>query len=399
MLLAVLAGTAMWVYVLTMWPSSADKLSDLYPRWYGARELVLHHRDPYSPEVSREIQYWIFGRLAVPGEDQGRFAYPVYVSFLLWPTIYSDFAVVNGVMFWVLLALGAGSIVAFARFVGWPRSNYALLLLVVLCGCSYPFAFALRLRQLSLLVGFLLAAALVLLAKDKLVLAGGLLALATIKPQLMVLLVPWLLLWTLSDWRHRHRLLWSFLLAWSGLAGISDLLVRGWIPEFLRSVSAYVQYTHAGSLLDVMLTRHLGHVAAAVLVAILALPCWRLRKREANSREFIYCAALVLAITVAVIPTMAPHGQILLVPGVLLLIHGGKMIWTRRRAREAVLGMGLIVGWPWMAAIGFSLVAALVGMGTARKMWLVPVSTVPLAPLAVALALLLCRKPVLAAPE
>ena len=31
-------------------------LSDLYPRWLGARELLLRHRDPYSAEVTREIQ-------------------------------------------------------------------------------------------------------------------------------------------------------------------------------------------------------------------------------------------------------------------------------------------------------------------------------------------------------
>ncbi len=31
-------------------------LSDLYPRWLGARELLLHGRDPYSPEITREIQ-------------------------------------------------------------------------------------------------------------------------------------------------------------------------------------------------------------------------------------------------------------------------------------------------------------------------------------------------------
>jgi len=389
----------MWVYVLTMWPASLTKLSDLYPRWYGTRELLLHHRDPYSQGVSQDIQYWIYGRLAAPGEDQGRFAYPVYVSFFLWPTIYSDFVAANAVMFWVLLALGAGSIVAFSRFVGWPRSKYALTLEMLLCVSSYPVLFALRLRQLSLLIAFLLAASLVLLAKDKLVLAGPLLALATIKPQLMVLLVPWLFLWTLANWRRRHSLFWSFTLSWAVLAGVSEILVRGWIPEFLRSVSSYVGYTHAGSILDFLLNGEIAKAVALFLVIIVAVPCWRLRSREANSREFVFCTALVLAITLIVIPTLAPHGQMLLMPGVFLLIRFGNRIWKGARlGRDALIGAGLIVGWPWIGAIGFSLVAALVGMGTSRKMWLVPVSTVPLAPLAVALALLLCRKPILATP-
>src|SRR5271154_1054272 len=37
-------------------------LSDLYPRWVGARELLLHGRDPYSSEVTREIQIGFYGR-------------------------------------------------------------------------------------------------------------------------------------------------------------------------------------------------------------------------------------------------------------------------------------------------------------------------------------------------
>src|SRR6202451_3044653 len=63
-------------------------LSDLYPRWLGARELLLHHRDPYSPEVTQEIQAGYYGRVLDPDRtddprDQQGFAYPVYVVFLL----------------------------------------------------------------------------------------------------------------------------------------------------------------------------------------------------------------------------------------------------------------------------------------------------------------------------
>ena len=31
-------------------------LSDLYPRWLGSRELLMNGRDPYSDEITREIQ-------------------------------------------------------------------------------------------------------------------------------------------------------------------------------------------------------------------------------------------------------------------------------------------------------------------------------------------------------
>ena len=67
-------------------------LSDLYPRWLGARELLLRHRDPYSPEITREIQAGYYGRPLDPAragdpKDEEGFAYPVYVVFLLAPAI------------------------------------------------------------------------------------------------------------------------------------------------------------------------------------------------------------------------------------------------------------------------------------------------------------------------
>src|SRR4051794_38817837 len=72
-------------------------LSDLYPRWLGARELLLHGRDPYSAEVTREIQAGYYGRQLDPNrdgdpKDQQGFAYPAYVVFLLAPVIKLPFA-------------------------------------------------------------------------------------------------------------------------------------------------------------------------------------------------------------------------------------------------------------------------------------------------------------------
>src|SRR6185503_7567647 len=101
--IAILLATSMWIYVQCilipyqqMEARSHERprgnLSDLYPRWLGSRELLLHHRDPYSPEVTREIQAGYYGRELDPGrmddprfnepKDQQGFAYPLHVIFL-----------------------------------------------------------------------------------------------------------------------------------------------------------------------------------------------------------------------------------------------------------------------------------------------------------------------------
>src|SRR5580693_7013753 len=77
LLLALLLATGMWMYVRRVLVpyQRADalahdhprgNLSDLYPRWLGSRELLLHGRDPYSSEVTREIQAGYYGRPLAP---------------------------------------------------------------------------------------------------------------------------------------------------------------------------------------------------------------------------------------------------------------------------------------------------------------------------------------------
>ena len=75
-------------------------LSDLYPRWLGARELFLNRRDPYGADITREIQTGYYGRPIDPSrphdpKDQQAFAYPVYVVLLLAPTVGLPFSIVQ----------------------------------------------------------------------------------------------------------------------------------------------------------------------------------------------------------------------------------------------------------------------------------------------------------------
>ena len=82
--------------------------SDLYPRWLGARELLLHGRDPYRSEITREIQVGFYGRPLDPTKksdpiDKESFVYPLLVVFLLAPTVTLPFGVVIYIFRWVLM--------------------------------------------------------------------------------------------------------------------------------------------------------------------------------------------------------------------------------------------------------------------------------------------------------
>jgi Glycosyltransferase family 87 len=179
-------------------------LSDLYPRWLGARELLLHGRDPYSPEITREIQTGFYGRPLDPASpedpmDEQRFVYPVYVAFLLTPTVGLSFDLVQTAFLWLLVVLTAASVPLWLEFLQWRLAAGGVLLAVLLVLGSFPVVQGVKLQQLSLLVGFLLALSAALLVRGHLFSSGILMAIAMIKPQLVIAVAGWLFLWAISD--------------------------------------------------------------------------------------------------------------------------------------------------------------------------------------------------------
>ena len=83
--------------------------------------------------------------------------------------------------------------------------------MVLLTLCSYQELEGLYAGQLGLLVGFLLSASLLALIRNRLLLAGILMALTMIKPQMVLPAIAYLFLWTANDWRRRSRFIVAFL--------------------------------------------------------------------------------------------------------------------------------------------------------------------------------------------
>ena len=365
-------------------------LSDLYPRWLGARELLLRGRDPYSADITREIQAGYYGRPLDPSRDEDpkdeqRFAYPVYVVFILAPTIGLPFGVVQESFFWIFLCITVAMVPLWLQVLGWRPLWLTQVSLILLAVGSPAVAQALKLRQLSLLVAGLIIAALVAIARNHLSAAGILIAMATIKPQLVWLLVVWLALWTASDWKRRSRLAWSFLMTMIVLEAASEMWLSNWIPRFWQAIHDYQRYTGAASVIDKMISPSVGVAFSLLSLVIAGMVFWNERRQEGDSRAFARVAGMALAVTVLVAPTFAPYNQILLLPGILLLARDWREIRRRSRAgRLLIILTAVAVAWPWITA---SLLAALSFVLPAERVqgfWTVPFWTVWLIPVAAA---------------
>jgi len=396
--LALVCAASMWFYVshILVPYQRADaaaherprgNLSDLYPRWLGARELLQHDRNPYSREVTREIQMGYYGReldANRPGDpkDQQGFAYPVYVAFLLAPTISLPFAVVSVVFQWFLVIVTAASVLLWFRAIGWHARPIVLVSVVVLTLGSFPALQALKLQQLTLIVAAVISAAMALLVSGHLFSAGALLAVASIKPQLVVPIAAFLLLWAVSDWRRRQRFVWGLGLIFTCLFGGGEILLPGWFGKFLSAAHDYQNYAGSMSMLDVLLTLWWGRILTVILMAGVTAVAWRFRKEEAGSRMISLLMALVLAVTVIIISMFAPYNYVLVLPSLLLLGESWSQLWKRDVfARAGCLLTAAAVAWPWVAAIGLSVASIFLSPQAVQQYWRLPLYTIAKVPL------------------
>ncbi len=408
LVLSLLCAASMWFYVqrvlvpyqigdAALHARPRGNLSDLYPRWLGARELLLHHRDPYSPEITREIQAGYYGRPLDPTrpadpKDQQAFAYPLYVVFLLAPTVFLPFSTVHVLFQWILVLLTALSVWLWLKTIGWRPSPSALAALLALSLGSFAAVQGFKLQQLSLLVCALMALCAAFLVRGRLWMAGFFLALATIKPQLTLLFVSWLLLWALSDLRQRRGFIYGFTFTLASLLIAAQLALPGWIWRFRHGLAAYSQYTGGlGSTLDALITPLLGRLLGAVLVAGVAVASWRARRESVDSPAFVLNTSLVLALTVVVIPMIAPYNQLLLLPGIFLLVRNWRILAASPALRVIALICAGIVCWPWLASAGLALASAGMPAQSLQRAWPVPLYTSLAIPPAVLVLLAACK--------
>jgi hypothetical protein len=387
--LSLLSAASMAFYVAYIWSANQPPgFSDLYAPWWAAHELLLHGRNPYSPQVAHEIQTVIYGAPVTPSADDpsgmaGGFAYPPYAALLLAPTVYLPFAVAQKICLLAATLLTGVSLALWRRISHWQIPPLDWIMAGLFLFGSFPAMQALRLQNLSLVAAGLIAITIYFVSKERLVLGGIFLASSTFKPQFTVVLTAWLVLWTLAQWRRRQALAWSFLSAILLLGLISEWLAPGWVHAFLDVVRAYRHYTYGHSLLDVWFRGSVGAMAGAALLFAALFLCWRERSQSAGSTRFFLATSLALGANLVVIPSLAPHAQLLLLPGFLGLLSGG--LWAKW-VRLLGVAAWMLLAWPWVASFGLLLAAVWLPLETVRRFWEVPLYTSPLLPLGITLA-------------
>lgn len=330
--------------------------NDLYPIWLTTGELLAHRTNPYTPAMEHRIETGLYARpldrsnSVDAGVNYRGFSYPLYADVLAIPLTLVSFRSVQI----VLLASFPILIILSVRW--WAIGMGASFSRVELIGAALLTLFSVQVMegvwalQPTILVGVLLGVAVAALRRSHLLTAGISIALCSIKPQLIALLVLWLLLWTCSDWVRRRRLLFALTVSGLVLLVLSEIWLPRWWMGWWQQLPNYRLYD-SPALAELVFGKIIGRAMTVGILALAALAAFRWRNATADSAQFSLLIALFLAASVVFISSsIAVYDQFLLLPAVLQVWINRQTIQRNRTVRFATLLLAAAFLWQWIAA-------------------------------------------------
>lgn len=302
---------------------------DLYSRWYASKMLLTTGRSLYDWTNAYEL----VDIIGWPHAFDLRFYYPATLLVFTGPLSLLPYD--GAVFFWRMFGLWCLwlSIVIFAR---WPRPNVSvnkLTWLLVLMTTSVPVLQHTIYAQFNSLTAAALALTYYALRRRKYwwagVLAGGML----FKPQVAVLPLLILLVWTAL---HRER--WLFWPGWTAIClvlwGVPELFEPNWLLTFSRALASYPPVL---SVVDRIWNPYQGVSLALVLFTLWLT--FRLRRCPASSINFTGLLAWGIAVTALIVPIYGMLNIVLMGSVLAILLNGFTQLYPQ------------YAGWLWWGIV------------------------------------------------
>jgi hypothetical protein len=344
-LLLGVSAIAVAVAALTQWgwPASRFRNGDYIQYWLASRALI-EGWDPYDAATWRAMHDAI-GSAGYEIADGYGFLYPLTTAAAALP--FAILPVATAAPLWfvtqttaLLLALGALGRRIFATH---PLRDLALLLvLAVIMEPAYVLAGD---GNLSRFLPGIVGGALALALRGRSITAGLVLGLGVLKPHLLIVFVPALLLFL--PMRERVRVVLGGAVTVGGLLAVSLALRPGWITEWLAEIGR-VQGAYGRTNLWGYVPadqRVIGWGLAGALVLALLL-WWYLRRPP-----LLVAASVALALSLFLAPYGGPLDQaVLLVAVATYLAMIEDLSWPRRAVLVlALLATSTALAWPsWL---------------------------------------------------
>ena len=306
--------------------------NDFIPRWVGTRMFISDRLSPYSNVTSMAIQDFFYGRPAQGDEDLQLFVYPHYSMVVFAPfSLIEDYPLARSLWMTALEVSLIAVVFISLTLTKWrpPAKIFAIFLFFSLTW--YHGVRPVINGNAAPLVALFIALAFYFIQTEWDRAAGIFLAFSTIKPQMVVLLIPLVIVWAIS--RRRWPLILSFMISMTILVGTSLVIQSDWIINNLQQILIYPQYTEPGapgSIFSVWwpdLGGELGLLLSGILTIVLILE-WRAVLGK-EFRWFFWVACLTLVVTNLIGIRTATANYIALFPALTLVFS----VWDQRWGR------------------------------------------------------------------
>jgi hypothetical protein len=297
--------------------------NDFVPRYVGTRLMLDEGISPYSEKATTEIQKVIYGRPAQAGEDENLFVYPLYSTVVFAPfSLIDDYVLARALWMTLLQVALVATVLVGLQLADW-RPHWTIAAALTMFGLLwYHSARPLINGNAAILCGLFIVVAMLAIRKEHDVLAGPLVALATIKPQVVVLWFPWVILWAAS--KRRWRLVGSTLISLAALVLGTSLIVPDWLLSNYRQIAAYPTYTLPGTPSGIFsqwwpeIGPWLGF-GVTLFTGVLLVVQWR-RAWASSFAMFLWTAYLTLAVTTLTGIRTATANYVVLLPALILVL-------------------------------------------------------------------------------
>lgn len=335
--------------------------NDFYPIWVAGGEL-LNRRDPYARNLTPRIETGLYGRALdrrIPSDAQinyRAFSYPIFTIFLFAPLLIIPFHAVQVLLAILLPCCVVLTVLLWIRVLGADLTPQGRAVAVMLALAAYPVLEGVFAGQPGLISSAIIAGAIAAVLHERYALAGILLPWAAIKPQLILPLGLWLIVWALSDWGRRRKFVFGLVATGILIILVATWIVPQWIEGWMRALREYREISPP-SLAQFVLGRWAGWIVSAVLAALSVVLAWRARLEPATSSAFTLATVFLIAATVLTLPSsIAVYDQVLLLPAVLWL-HTQRSLILRGSLVFRVLTLIAMaaVAWQWIWSIGLLL--------------------------------------------
>ncbi|MBS1249567.1 MAG: hypothetical protein MAG431_01147 [Chloroflexi bacterium] len=306
--------------------------NDFLVHWVGARALIFEGRSPYSDTVATQIQTIAYGHPAQAGEHDLRVAYPLYSELLFAPfALVENYAIARAAWMTLLeIALVTMTFLSLS-LAQWRPNKWILTLCLLFTLIWYHAVRALINGNAVIIIGLLLTGAFVAIREKKDEVAGFLLAYTTIKPQLVVLIIPFILYWAIHQ--RRWKLVSWFLGSMAALVLGAMIFIPNWIIQNIWEIMRYPDYNPAGTLGQVLASWMPGIVlqlkwGITITLSLLLLWEWWSARQQSFTR-FLWTACLTLVISQWIGIQTDPGNFIYLFPALILILAGFDKRWQK----------------------------------------------------------------------